>query len=114
MPTVLVFPASFSQMQFSIPTGSTRQLGTVDVYAYSQIRVVAFENAGSPTDVKVLLTFASGPGGILIGPLDTLTLTPGTNLTRVYDVPGTALSISVTASAGKAGQDGVGLVIFGR
>lgn len=114
MPTVLAFPASLSQMEVNIPTGTLKTLGPVNVSNYSQIRVVAFEYPGSPTNVQIILTFTDSAGAEYVAPLDTLTFTPGSNQTKVYDVPGTFLVIQVIASPGKAGQDAVGFLIYGN
>jgi hypothetical protein len=67
MPTVLAFQATEN-----ITVGTTKVLGTVNVSPYAQIRVVAYENAGGPTNIQILLEFTNAPsGGNAIGPLDT-------------------------------------------
>jgi hypothetical protein len=43
-----------------IPAGQSKQLGSVDVSPYSQIRVVADERAGSGTGVNIRLTITEG------------------------------------------------------
>jgi len=110
MPTVLAFQATEN-----ITVGTKKVLGTVDVSPYAQIRVVAYENAGGPTNIEILLEFTNAPsGGNAIGPLDTLTLSPNSNQTKVYDVPGTYLAITANALPGPTGFDGVGLFIYGN
>ena len=110
MPTVLAFQATEN-----ITVGTRKVLGTVDVSTFAQIRVVAYENAGGPTKVEILLEFTDAPsGGTAIGPLDTLTLSPDGNQTKVYDVPGTYLAITANALPGPTGFDGVGFFIYGN
>jgi type III secretion protein HrpB1 len=48
----------------------------------------------------------------LLGLLDVLTLQPHGQVTKVYEVPGTKLSISVDA-AGVTGSDGVDILVYG-
>jgi hypothetical protein len=114
MPTVLAFPGSFAQDQFTIPVGTQKVLGTVDVAAFSQIRVVVSEFPNSPSSVHILLVITSGPGGSAPGLLGTLAVSPGGNQTVVYDVPGTFLNVIAVALPGAAGQDTFELVIFGH
>ena len=71
----------------SIPAGQSKQLGVVDVSKFSQIRVVADERAGSGTGINVRLTITEN--NELVAQLDTFSLSPHSQLTRTYDVPGT-------------------------
>jgi hypothetical protein len=110
MTTVLAFQATEN-----VTVGTKKVLGTVDVSPYAQIRVVAYENAGGQTNVEILLEFTDAPsGGTALGPLDTLTLSPNSNQTKVYQVPGTYLAITANALPGPTGFDGVGLFIYGN
>lgn len=93
-----------------IPAGSSKQLAVVDVAKFRKIRVLADERAGSPTTMTVRLTMTEGAE--LIGELDTIKLTPSSGVTRVYDVPGTRLTIDAVAAAG-AGNDGVDVYVYG-
>ena len=54
MGTVLAFRTPVGSV--SIPAGQTKELGTVDVSAYSRIRVVADERSGAGTGVSIRLT----------------------------------------------------------
>ena len=81
----------------SVPAGTSQELGVVDVTPYERIRVVADERVGSGTGV----TF-----------LDLLVLGPHQQLTRVYEVPGTKLSVFVDA-AGGSGTDALDVLIYG-
>jgi len=94
-----------------IPAGQSRQLGSVDLTAYSKIRVLADERVGSPSGVKIRLTITEG--NELVGQLDVLQLAPQSTITRAYDVPGSKLSIFADAAAG-AGSDGVDVLIYGN
>lgn len=94
----------------SIPAGQSKQLGVVDVAHFERIRVVADERAGSGTGINVRLTITEG--NELVAQLDVLSLTPHSQVTRVYEVPGTRLTIFADASGGK-GTDALDVLIYG-
>lgn len=94
----------------SISAGQSKQLGIVDVSKFSKIRVVADERTGSGTGINVRMTLTEG--NELVAQLDTFTLSPHTQLTRVYDVPGTKLTIFADALGG-SGTDGIDLLVYG-
>ncbi len=94
-----------------IPAGQSKELGSVNVSQYSKIRVVADERVGSPSGVNIRLTITEG--NELVAQLDTLYLAPHSQITRVYDVPGTKLTIFADA-AGGTGSDGVDVLIYGH
>jgi hypothetical protein len=94
----------------SIPAGQSKQLGAVDVSPFSKIRVVADERVGSGTGVNIRLTITEG--NELVAQLDVLSLTPHSQVTRVYDVPCTKLTIFADASGG-TGSDGVDVLVYG-
>ena len=93
-----------------IPAGQSKLLGTVDVLPFSKIRVIADERVSSTSGVNIRLTMMEGND--VIGPLDILQLTPLSQVTRVYDVPGTKLQIWADA-VGSSGSDAVDVVIYG-
>ena len=93
-----------------IAAGQSKQLGVVDVSKYSKIRVVADERTGSGTGINVRMTITEG--NELVAQLDAFTLSPHTQLTRVYDVPGTKLTIFADALGG-SGTDGIDLLVYG-
>jgi len=93
-----------------VPAGQSKQLGTVDLSQVAKIRIVADERVGSPSNVKVRLTITEG--NELVAQLDTLQLSPQSQTTKVYDVPGTKLSIFADAAAG-AGSDGLDVLVYG-
>jgi hypothetical protein len=95
-----------------IPAGQSKQLGTVDVSQFSKIRVVTDERAGSPTNVNIRLTITQG--NELVAQLDVLHLAPHTEITRVYDVPGTKLTIFADAVGGGTGSDAVDVLVYGN
>src|SRR5438105_4593571 len=103
MPTTLAFRTPVGGV--SVPAGQSKQLGTVDVHNFSKIRVVADERVGSPTGVTIRLTITEG--NELVAQLDTLSLAPHSQLTRLYDVPGPTLTVFADAigGAGNAGLD---------
>ena len=94
----------------SLPAGQSKELGVVDVSPFSQIRVVADERVGSGTGVNIRLTITLGSE--LVAQLDVLTLAPHSQVTRVYEVPGTTLSVFMDALGG-TGSDGVDVLVFG-
>jgi hypothetical protein len=94
----------------SIPAGQSKQLGSVDVSPFNQIRVVADERVDSVTGIVIRLTITEGSE--LVAQLDTLTLAPRSQITRVYDVPGTKLTIFADALPG-SGKDAVDVLIYG-
>ncbi len=95
----------------TIPPGQSKTLGAVNVGQFAKIRVVADERAGSPTSVTIRLTITEG--NELVAQLDTLTLSPHSQVTRVYDVPGVKLTVFADAAGGGAGSDGLDVLIYG-
>jgi type III secretion protein HrpB1 len=96
----------------SIPGGQTKLLGVVDVSMYERIRLVTDERIDSTANIILRLTFTEGEE--LVAQLDTVVLTPHSQLTRVYDVPGTQLSIYAD-SVGIAGTNGaLDVLIYGQ
>jgi type III secretion protein HrpB1 len=96
----------------SIPVGTSKHLGDVDVTKYERIRVVADERVGSGSGVRIRLTFLEGSE--LVAFLDVLTLAPHGQVTQVYEVPGTKLSIDMDALPGPGGgKDAVDVLIYG-
>jgi len=95
----------------SIPVGETKSLGVVDVQAFERIRVVADERTGSAGPVVVRLTIIEG--NELVAQLDTLTLQPNSQITRVYEVPCTKLSVFADAISGGGGKSSVDILIYG-
>ena len=94
----------------SIPAGQSKQLGVVDVSHFSRIRVVADERVGSGTGISVRLTITEG--NELVAQLDVLHLTPHAQITNVYEVPGTKLTIAADAAPG-TGNDALDVRIYG-
>ena len=96
MPTVLAFRTPPGAV--SVPAGQSKQLGVVDVAPYERIRVVADERVGSGTGIAVRLTITEG--NELVAFLDLLHLTPHSQVTRVYEVPGTKLTVAAETRSG--------------
>ena len=94
----------------AVPAGQSKELGIVDVNPYSQIRVVADERVGGGTGVNIRLTITEGSE--LVAQLDVLPLKPNAQITRVYDCPGTKLTLFADALGG-SGSDGVDVLIYG-
>ena len=94
-----------------VPAGQSKQLGAVgNVSPFTKIRVVAGERAGSATGISIRLTITEG--NELVGQLDVLSLSPHSQVTRVYDVPGTKLTIFADAVGG-TGSDAVDVLVYG-
>jgi type III secretion protein HrpB1 len=96
----------------TIPGGQTKLLGVVDVSMYDRIRLVTDERIDSTSNIVLRLTFTEGEE--LVAQLDTVLLTPHSQVTRVYDVPGTQISIYAD-SVGTAGTQGsLDVLIYGQ
>jgi type III secretion protein HrpB1 len=93
-----------------IAPGQSKQIGVVDVSRFAKIRVVADERTGSGTGINVRLTITEGSE--LVAQLDSFSLVPHSQVTRVYDVPGTKLSIYADALGG-SGSDSMDLLVYG-
>ena len=109
MATILAFRTKKGAV--SLPAGKSVHLGTVEVSPFERIRVVADERVGSPTNIAVRLTITEGDE--LVAQLDTFVLTPHSQLTRVYEVPGTKLSIYADALGGAVGADALDVLVYG-
>ena len=95
----------------SVPVGQTKNLGTVNVGNFRQIRVVADERVGSQSNVVIRLTITEGTE--LVAQLDVLNLTPGAQVTRVYDVPGRALTVFAAAVGTTSGSSSTDVLVYG-
>jgi hypothetical protein len=95
----------------AIPVGQSKNLGTVDVHTYERIRIVADERVGSASNVVIRLTLTEGSE--LVAQLDTLTLSPHSQATRVYEVPGTRLTIVADATGSGSGSASVDVLLYG-
>ena len=93
-----------------VPAGQSKQLGVVDVSPFTEIRVVADERVGSPTGINIRLTITEGTEWV--AQLDVLSLAPHSQVTRVYPVPCTKLTVFADAIGG-SGSDGVDVLIYG-
>lgn len=97
----------------SIPTGVITIVASIDVHAYRQVRVSFDNRCGSPTNVTFDVT--QREGSILIGQLDSVTLAPCGNFSRVYDVPGTGLVLQTDQRTLASGStDFIDAVIYGH
>jgi type III secretion protein HrpB1 len=110
MPTVLAFRTPVGALP--IPVGPSKLVGTVDVSRFRSIRLVADERTGGGSAVIVRMTITEGSE--LVAQLDTVTLTPRSQLTRVYEVPGVKLSIYADALPLPGGStDAIDVLIYG-
>ncbi|MGR8981584.1 MAG: hypothetical protein ACU84H_16050 [Gammaproteobacteria bacterium] len=95
----------------SFPIGQRKVFGEVDVSPFRKIRVLAFSQ-NSANNVNIGLTITEGHGE-WVGRLDTLNLTPRSELTKTYDVPGTKLTITAEATESGKGVAYIGILIYG-
>jgi hypothetical protein len=96
----------------TIPGGQTKLLGVVDVSMYDRIRLVTDERIDSTSNIVLRLTFTEGEE--LVAQLDTILLTPHSQVTRVYDVPGTQLSIYADSVGATGTQGSLDVLIYGQ
>ncbi|HEX4604991.1 MAG TPA: hypothetical protein VH724_13415 [Candidatus Angelobacter sp.] len=96
----------------SIKGGESRDLGTVDVSHFDKVRLVCDERIGSTCNVLVRLTIMEG--NELVALLDHVLLTPHAQNTRVYDVPGTRLSVSIDGIGAANTQGSVDVLLYGQ
>jgi len=96
----------------SIPGGQTKLLGVVDVSMYERIRLVADERIDSTTNIILRLTFTEGEEPV--AQLDTIMLTPHSQMTRVYDVPGTQLSVYADSVGTASTHGALDVLIYGQ
>jgi hypothetical protein len=96
----------------TIPGGQTKLLGVVDVSIYDRIRLVADERIDSTANIILRLTFTEGEE--LVAQLDTVLLTPHSQMTRVYKVPGTQLSVYADSVGATGTKGSVDVLIYGQ
>jgi type III secretion protein HrpB1 len=96
----------------SIPGGQTKLLGVVDVSMYDRIRLVTDERIDSTSNIILRLTFTEGEE--LVAQLDTIMLTPHSQVTRVYDVPGTQLSVYADSVGATGTKGSLDVLIYGQ
>jgi type III secretion protein HrpB1 len=95
-----------------IKGGETKELGHVDTSHFDKIRLVADERIGSTCNVLIRLTFMEG--NELVAFLDTVLLTPHAQTTRVYDVPGTKIDVSIDGIGAANTNGAVDVLIYGQ
>jgi hypothetical protein len=96
----------------SVKAGQMRELGIVDVSNFVKIRLVADERAGSTCNVSVRLTFMEGEEAVAL--LDHVMLTPQSQNTRVYEVPGSNLSVSIVGIGAMGSSGTTDVLIYGQ
>jgi len=96
----------------TINAGESKELGIVDVSQFDKIRLVADERVGSTCNVLIRMTITEG--NELVAFLDHLVLTPHAQVTRVYDVPCTKLSIFIDGVGAANTKGAVDVLIYGQ
>jgi type III secretion protein HrpB1 len=95
-----------------INAGQSRELGTVDVASFDKIRLVVDERMGSTCNVIVRLTITENDEAVAL--LDHVMLTPQSQNTRVYDVPGSRIAVAIDG-IGSAGTSATAdVLIYGQ
>jgi type III secretion protein HrpB1 len=110
MPTSLAFRTPPGAV--SIPVGQSKELGVVNVGAFSAIRLYADERAGSAGSVRIRLTLTEG--NELVAQLDTPVLAPHAEITKVYEVPGNNLTVFADAIGPGTGSAAVDVLVYGH
>ena len=95
-----------------IKGGETKDLGQVDTSHFDKIRLVADERIGSTCNVLIRLTFMEG--NELVAFMDTVLLTPHSQTTRVYDVPGTKIDVALDGIGAANTSGAVDVLIYGQ
>jgi type III secretion protein HrpB1 len=111
MATTLAF--NTPPVAVSIPAGKSHDLGTVDVHTFDRIRVLADQRPGSAASAVILLYLLADKGALTVGLLDTLTLKAGDQITKVYETPGTMLSIVAILNGASGSTAGVDVWVWG-
>jgi len=96
----------------SIHGGESKTLQAVDVSQFERIRIVADERVGSTCNVAVRLTITEG--NELVAFLDHLILTPHSQLTKVYEVPCTRLTVAIDGIGTPNTEAAVDVLIYGQ
>jgi hypothetical protein len=91
----------------TVPAGTPNFLiGPVITQIYDRIRILAVETPGSTSPVDIMINLVDGDDFHTVGQLDTLNLKPGSQVTNVYEIPGTFIDLYATAT-GKSGTSAV-------
>ena len=96
----------------TVKGGESKNLGTVETSRFDKIRLVADERIGSTCNVFIRLTFMEG--NELVAFLDHVLLTPHSQVTRVYDVPGVKLDVAIDGVGAASTQGAVDVLIYGQ
>lgn len=95
-----------------INAGETREIGIVDVSQFDKIRLVADERIGSGCNVLIRLTITEGSE--LVAFLDEVLLAPHQQLTRVYDLPCTKLTVFMVGVGNPGSKGAADVLIYGQ
>jgi hypothetical protein len=93
----LIFHTPIGSVTF--PPATARILAIIDVSKFDRIRVVALHQSPAGANAEVLLKVTGGPL-LSDANLDILPLAPNSQVTRVYDVVCTELTLSAGALLG--------------
>lgn len=96
----------------NINAGESKVLGTLETSRFDKIRLVADERIGSTCNVLIRLTITEGDEWVAF--LDHILLTPHAQLTRVYDVPCTRLTVAIDGVGNPGTKGAVDVLIYGQ
>lgn len=96
----------------TINAGESKDLGVVDVSHFDKIRLVADERVDSTCNVLIRLTITED--NELVAFLDHIVLTPHAQMTRVYDVPCTKLTIAIDGAGAPGTKGAVDVLLYGQ
>lgn len=96
----------------SISGGQSKDLGVVDTSHYERIRLVVDERIDSTCNIAIRLTVTEG--NELVAFLDHLVLTPHSQLTKVYEVPCTKITVAIDGIGAPTTKGAVDVLIYGQ
>lgn len=95
-----------------IKGGESKVLAQIDTSNYERIRIVADERVDSTCNVAIRITVTEGNEWVAF--LDHIILTPHSQMTRVYEVPCTELTIAIDGIGAPTTRAGVDVLIYGQ
>ena len=90
----------------------SQRLVQIDVSQFARIRVSAFNSIVSAGGVTLFLVHVVGVDAVTS--IAEIFYAPGSNISTVFEVPGTILNVDVKGSGASAHQDTVRVLIYGE
>ncbi len=95
-----------------IKGGESKVLGKFDTSNFERIRIVADERVDSTCNVAIRITVTEGSEWVAF--LDHIILTPHSQITKVYEVPCTELTIAIDGVGAANTKAGVDVLVYGQ